>query len=112
MNPSQVLRASPSRRPRPRCPATPRRHPARTAAGLNYYGYRYYDPLTGRWPSRDPIGEMGGKNLYGFVFNNAFACYDYLGREPRWINFVPRQGTSIPPRIVASWWIGKEKHRL
>jgi hypothetical protein len=21
------------------------------------YGYRYYDPLTGRWPSRDPIAE-------------------------------------------------------
>jgi RHS repeat-associated protein len=25
--------------------------------GLNYYGYRYYDPGTGRWPSRDPMGE-------------------------------------------------------
>jgi RHS repeat-associated protein len=23
--------------------------------GLYYYGYRYYDPVTGRWPSRDPI---------------------------------------------------------
>ncbi len=23
------------------------------------YGYRYYDPLTGRWPSRDPIEEIG-----------------------------------------------------
>jgi RHS repeat-associated protein len=27
--------------------------------GLLYYGYRYYDPVTGRWPSRDPIGEVG-----------------------------------------------------
>ena len=35
--------------------------------GLYYYGYRYYDPLTGRWPSRDPIEEEGGVNLYGFV---------------------------------------------
>jgi hypothetical protein len=25
-----------------------------------YYGYRYYDPVAGRWPSRDPIGEEGG----------------------------------------------------
>jgi RHS repeat-associated protein len=25
--------------------------------GLLYYGYRYYDPVTGRWPNRDPIGE-------------------------------------------------------
>jgi hypothetical protein len=23
-----------------------------------YYGYRYYHPQTGRWPSRDPIHEM------------------------------------------------------
>ena len=32
-------------------------------SGLLYYGYRYMDPLTGRWPSRDPIGERGGENL-------------------------------------------------
>lgn len=30
--------------------------------GLYYYGYRYYDPVTGRWPSRDPIGERDFKN--------------------------------------------------
>jgi integrase/recombinase XerD len=28
-----------------------------------YYGYRYFDPVTGRWPSRDPIEEEGGVNL-------------------------------------------------
>jgi RHS repeat-associated protein len=28
-----------------------------TASGMFYYGFRYYDPVTGRWPSRDPIGE-------------------------------------------------------
>ncbi len=25
--------------------------------GLYYYGYRYYDPVTGRWPSRDPLAD-------------------------------------------------------
>ena len=25
-----------------------------------YYGYRFYDPETGRGPSRDPIEEEGG----------------------------------------------------
>jgi len=35
------------------------------------YGFRYYDPVTGRWPSRDLIGENGGLNLYGMV-GNAF----------------------------------------
>jgi RHS repeat-associated protein len=43
------------------------------------YGYRYYDPLTGRWPSRDPIEEKGGLNLYGFVANNPIVYTDNLG---------------------------------
>ena len=43
------------------------------------YLYRYYDPLTGRWPSRDPIEEKGGMNLYGFVGNNGVNAWDYLG---------------------------------
>jgi RHS repeat-associated protein len=44
-----------------------------TNAPLYYYGYRYYDPVTGRWPSRDPIEEEGGVNLYGFVGNNSIS---------------------------------------
>ncbi len=44
------------------------------------YGYRYYDPLTGRWPSRDPIGERGGLNLYGFVGNEPIDRVDFDGR--------------------------------
>lgn len=47
--------------------------------GYYYYGYRYYDPLTGRWPSRDPIGERGGVNLYGFVNNDGLNGIDRLG---------------------------------
>ena len=31
------------------------------------------------WPSRDPIGEKGGKNLYGFVGNNGVNKFDLLG---------------------------------
>ncbi|MFI2796194.1 RHS repeat-associated core domain-containing protein, partial [Haloferula sp. A504] len=37
--------------------------------GVTYYGYRWYDPVTGRWPSRDLIEERGGVNLYVFVGN-------------------------------------------
>ncbi|MEM1085139.1 MAG: RHS repeat-associated core domain-containing protein [Verrucomicrobiota bacterium] len=47
--------------------------------GLYYYGYRYYDPVTGRWPSRDLIGERGGMNLYGFVGNNGIDGSDLIG---------------------------------
>ena len=46
-----------------------------------YYGYRYYDPVTGRWPSRDPIEEEGGVNLYGFVENRPTDRIDLLGHK-------------------------------
>ena len=48
-------------------------------ASVAYYGYRWYDSLTGRWPSRDPIEEMGGLNLYGFVINDGVYSFDGLG---------------------------------
>jgi len=47
--------------------------------GWLYYGFRYYNPETGRWPSRDPIEEQGGLNLYGFVGNDGVNAWDYLG---------------------------------
>ena len=47
--------------------------------GLVYYGRRYYDPKTGRFPSRDPIDEKGGTNLYAIVWNNPINKWDYLG---------------------------------
>lgn len=46
---------------------------------LVYYGFRYYQPETGRWPNRDPIKERGGANLYGFVGNDAVNRRDSLG---------------------------------
>jgi len=46
---------------------------------VTYYGYRYYDPVTGRWPSRDPIEEEGGLNLYGFVGSDGVNKLDNLG---------------------------------
>ncbi len=48
-------------------------------AGLYYYGYRYYSPELGRWMSRDPIGEEGGLNLYGFVGGNPLNVVDFFG---------------------------------
>jgi RHS repeat-associated protein len=47
--------------------------------GLLYYGYRYYIPSTGRWPSRDPIEEEGGRNLFGFVGNSPISSWDLIG---------------------------------
>jgi RHS repeat-associated protein len=56
--------------------------PQDAATGLYYYGYRFYDPLTGRWPSRDPIEESGGDNLYGFVLNQPSNYIDDKGEHP------------------------------
>jgi RHS repeat-associated protein len=55
--------------------------PLAFATGLYYYGYRYYDPLTGRWPSRDPIEEDDGPNLYAYVSNNTNTWFDILGQQ-------------------------------
>jgi RHS repeat-associated protein len=46
---------------------------------LLYYGYRYYKASTGRWVGRDPIGELGGENLYGFVENDPLDFVDFNG---------------------------------
>jgi hypothetical protein len=39
----------------------------------------FYNPGTGRWLSRDPIGERGGANLHVFVGNNGVKRADLLG---------------------------------
>ena len=69
---------------------------------MAYYGYRYYDPKTGRWPSMDPIEEEGGINLYGFVGNDPCNIIDSDGRM--WFNifrqwFKPTHtgGNYVPP---------------
>jgi RHS repeat-associated protein len=76
--------------------------PQDATTGLYYYGYRWYDPLTGRWPSRDPIGERGGRNLYAFTSNKPIFSYDYLGLEDTLYETDPdnlghTDGTAKPP---------------
>jgi len=48
-------------------------------SGLYYYGERFYEPNLQRWLNRDPLGEEGGLNLYGFVGNDAVNAIDPLG---------------------------------
>jgi hypothetical protein len=45
---------------------------------LPFPSHAFYNPTTGRWLSRDPIAETGGKNLYGFVRND---CVNRLDRS-------------------------------
>lgn len=37
--------------------------------GLHYKTFRYYDPEVGRFITRDPIGLLGGFNLYRYMPN-------------------------------------------
>jgi RHS repeat-associated protein len=49
--------------------------------GLYYFGYRFYNPSTGRFLNRDPIKEAGCVNLYAFVFNTPPNAIDFLGLD-------------------------------
>jgi len=50
-------------------------------SGLLLAAYREYSPVLGRWISRDPIGEKGGINLYGYVRNSPIGRIDRLGLQ-------------------------------
>ena len=48
--------------------------------GLVRFGYRDYDPYTGKWTAKDPIGFSGGdSNLYGYVLGNPVSFVDPEG---------------------------------
>ena len=77
------------------------------------YLYRYYDPLTGRWPSRDPIEEEGGSNLYGICENNLVNGIDKQGmfnfdttRTNEEINAQPNLTNDEKGKIVAKAFKG------
>jgi RHS repeat-associated protein len=47
--------------------------------GLYYFRARWYDPVTGRFLSNDPIGISGGLNMYVFAGNNPVNFRDPFG---------------------------------
>ncbi len=54
-----------------------KRHDPET--GWIYFGRRYYDPVTGRWTTPDPLGFADGPNLYAYVHNNPLTHFDLYG---------------------------------
>ncbi|PIE74440.1 MAG: hypothetical protein CSA18_05065, partial [Deltaproteobacteria bacterium] len=73
----------------------------------NYYGFRFYAPSIGKWLTRDPLGEAGGINVYGFVLNNPLVFFDPTGlisckgkwQRRHWVYLQPR----IARRCVCYW---------
>jgi len=79
------------------------------------YLHRYYNPSTGRWLSRDPIGEEGNMGLYGFVGNQPINLVDVLGLQS-WIGpgygALPTPGLGGPTApgsstaTIGGWGLG------
>ena len=49
--------------------------------GLSFYRARYYDPVTGRFISEDPLRFLSDINFYRYVFNSPVNFIDPLGLE-------------------------------
>jgi hypothetical protein len=72
-----------------------------SSAGLQ--ALAHYHPDEGRWLNRDPIGEVGGNNLYGFVDNSPVASADFLGLtelQGRVCETHLRVGHYLDPEII------------
>jgi RHS repeat-associated protein len=67
--------------------------PRHANSGLSLYPFRGYDPSLQRWLNRDPVGEAGGINLYGFVGNNPIDNIDPYGLT--WLIFDPQAYTQL-----------------
>jgi RHS repeat-associated protein len=61
--------------------------------GLQIAFYRTYDAELGRWLNRDPIGELGGTNVYGYLDTNPIGSVDPLGLTPELLFTALEDGT-------------------
>ena len=67
-----------------------------------YFNYRHYEPITGRWMSRDPIPtDALGISSYDFCLQNAISVVDILGLKEGGCNpeFISSHSVSILPMI-------------
>ena len=78
--------------------------------GLHYNYHRYYDPKTGRYLTPDPIGLLGGINLYQYASANPINSIDPLGLEPATITaggvYIAGGGVAVGTVGTAAVWTG------
>lgn len=70
--------------------------------GLYYNRHRYYDPGMHRYVSQDPIGILGGLNVYGYVGANPVQWVDPLGLD-RWGDDVGQKWLASDPKQVCKY---------
>ncbi|NML34251.1 RHS repeat-associated core domain-containing protein [Paraburkholderia sp. G-4-1-8] len=62
-----------------------------TKSGLHYNWHLYYDPQSGRFISKDPIGLAGGINVYAYA-PNPISWIDPFGLCPKFGSLEKLQG--------------------
>ncbi|RYD59285.1 MAG: RHS repeat-associated core domain-containing protein [Sphingobacteriales bacterium] len=74
------------------------------------FGARMYDPITGRWWARDPLGaKMPGWSSYSFSFNNPILFIDPDGEYPV-ITITKQKAGSALQRVIGFTGSRKEQY--
>jgi len=81
------------------------------ATGLYNFRSRWYDPVTGRWLSKDPIGFEGGLNLYAFCGDDPVNWRDPWGEQKDGPYLQPNSpylpNGGLPPGCTPDWPSGR-----
>jgi RHS repeat-associated protein len=78
-------------------------HGQKDGSGLVYMRNRYYDPQSGQFTQKDPIGIAGGLNVYGFAKGDPVNFADPFGLDP-----CKLVGGSPCPRLLSALGAFKE----